>query len=122
MYALIWQASGDRGLTWEQIVRDIPHDGGAVLAYLLLGFFVFLIWYGSRPDVIEHRRSRQRAHDMGAESTADAVEPTGSIVADVEAVGPAQPELVAAPFVVRIAATGAEPAHAADHAEPAGRV
>lgn len=32
---------------WEVLV-DIPHDVPALVVYLLLGLFVFGIWYGSR--------------------------------------------------------------------------
>jgi hypothetical protein len=44
------------GLTLEKIVADIPHDAGAVVAYLLLGGTIFLVWYGSRKSVIQRYR------------------------------------------------------------------
>jgi hypothetical protein len=42
------QSSGS-GLTLGRILRDIPHDGAAILAYVLVATFVYLIWKGSRP-------------------------------------------------------------------------
>ncbi len=41
------------GLTLGDILTDIPHDAGAVLVFLLVGGLTFLVWFGSRRDVIE---------------------------------------------------------------------
>lgn len=35
-------------LTLREIVSDIPHDAGAVVAYALLAIFLGFIWAGSR--------------------------------------------------------------------------
>lgn len=37
------------GLTLHKILTDIPHDLPAMVVYVMLGAFVFLIWRGSRP-------------------------------------------------------------------------
>lgn len=44
-------------LTFQEIIADIPHDGAAIVVYLLLAAFVAGIWYGSRPG----RRARTEA-------------------------------------------------------------
>jgi hypothetical protein len=36
------------GLTFRKVLSDIPHDLPALVVYVLLGAFVFLIWRGSR--------------------------------------------------------------------------
>jgi hypothetical protein len=36
-------------LTWSEILDSIPTDPAAILAYLMIVGFVFLIWRGSRP-------------------------------------------------------------------------
>jgi hypothetical protein len=33
---------------WKLLVRDIPHDAGAAVVYILIGGFIFFIWKGSR--------------------------------------------------------------------------
>lgn len=38
----------DSGLTVHEVIRDIPHDAGAVIAYTLMAGFILLIWRGSR--------------------------------------------------------------------------
>jgi hypothetical protein len=35
-------------LSFAEIVSDIPHDGGAVVVYLLLAVFGAMTWAGSR--------------------------------------------------------------------------
>jgi hypothetical protein len=40
-------------LTPRDIIADIPRDIGAVFVFLIVGGMTFLIWYGSRRDVIE---------------------------------------------------------------------
>lgn len=42
------QSSG-QGLTLGRILRDIPHDGAAIVAYVLVIAFGWLVWKGSRP-------------------------------------------------------------------------
>lgn len=41
--------SADSGLTFGEMVRDIPHDGAAIVAYILIIAFAWLIWRGNRP-------------------------------------------------------------------------
>lgn len=36
------------GLTLRKVLADIPHDLPAVVVYVLLAGFVFMIWRGSR--------------------------------------------------------------------------
>lgn len=38
----------DGGLTLREIAADIPHDAAAVVVYLLLGFSIWLVWWGHR--------------------------------------------------------------------------
>ena len=40
----------DGGLTIGDIIADIPHDLPAIIVYVLLAGFVYLIWRGSRPS------------------------------------------------------------------------
>ena len=35
-------------LTLRDVVSDIPHDAGAMVAYALLAIFIGFIWAGSR--------------------------------------------------------------------------
>jgi hypothetical protein len=41
------------GLTWKDVVTDIPHDFGALIVYVMFGLFLFFIWWGSKREVIE---------------------------------------------------------------------
>jgi hypothetical protein len=46
MYAsLVMQ--GDH-LSALEVLQSVPHDAAAIFVYLVIGMFVFLIWYGSR--------------------------------------------------------------------------
>jgi hypothetical protein len=38
----------DDGLTFREVISGIPHDAGAVLAFVLIALFVGAIWLGSR--------------------------------------------------------------------------
>lgn len=38
----------DNGLTVTEVIRDIPHDGPAIVIYAMLALFVGLVWAGSR--------------------------------------------------------------------------
>src|SRR5690606_40185539 len=44
-------------LTLRDVLADLPHDAGAVVFVLLMGGFVLLTWYGSKPSTIERFRS-----------------------------------------------------------------
>jgi hypothetical protein len=44
-------------LTARDIVADIPRDLNAVIVFALYAILLFLIWFGSRKDVIERYRS-----------------------------------------------------------------
>jgi len=35
-------------LTLREVIGDLPHDPGAIVAYLLLALFVGFVWQGSR--------------------------------------------------------------------------
>ncbi|MHB1169110.1 MAG: hypothetical protein ACYC28_07500 [Longimicrobiales bacterium] len=42
------------GLTLDAIVRNLPHDVGAIVVYVLMIAFIGFIWYGSRkPPVVD---------------------------------------------------------------------
>lgn len=47
MFALIALIQDD-GLTFHEVLSDIPHDAAAIFVYLLVAIFVFFIWWGSR--------------------------------------------------------------------------
>jgi hypothetical protein len=36
------------GLTFREVVRNLPHDGPALFVYLLIILFVGFVWHGSR--------------------------------------------------------------------------
>jgi hypothetical protein len=38
----------DDGLTFREVISGIPHDAGAILAFILIALFVGAIWLGSR--------------------------------------------------------------------------
>jgi hypothetical protein len=38
----------DDGLTFREVISGIPHDAGAILAFILIAVFVGAIWLGSR--------------------------------------------------------------------------
>ena len=38
----------DDGLTFGDVVRNLPHDGAALVVYALVLGFVWFIWQGSR--------------------------------------------------------------------------
>lgn len=46
---ILWQ---ETGLTWGEVLRDIPHDAPAIVIYLLTVVCGWVIWKGSRgtPD------------------------------------------------------------------------
>ncbi len=51
---LLIQESGDGGLTLDSVLRNLPHDAGAIVVYVLLLAFIGFIWYGSRnPPAID---------------------------------------------------------------------
>jgi hypothetical protein len=45
---IIRVAQQDNGLTVLEVLQNIPHDGPAVVVYLMLAAFVVLVWRGSR--------------------------------------------------------------------------
>lgn len=47
MYLYAFLAEGG-GLTFRDVLADIPRDGPAILVYALTAGMVFLIWRGSR--------------------------------------------------------------------------
>jgi hypothetical protein len=40
----------DDGLTFREVIQNIPHDGPAIVVYVLLLIFAALVWMGSRPS------------------------------------------------------------------------
>jgi hypothetical protein len=38
----------DSGLTFSEVIRDIPHDGASIVVYSMIGAFIVLVWRGSR--------------------------------------------------------------------------
>lgn len=47
MYGTVSAVQSD-GLTLERIISGIPHDGPAIVIYVMLVAFVGFIWMGSR--------------------------------------------------------------------------
>jgi hypothetical protein len=45
---MLMQAPPSDGLTLAEIIRDIPHDAGAIVAYVMILIFIGFIWLGSR--------------------------------------------------------------------------
>jgi hypothetical protein len=41
-------AQQDDGITALEVLQNIPHDGPAMVVYVMLAVFVVLIWRGSR--------------------------------------------------------------------------
>jgi hypothetical protein len=56
----------DDGLTFNAVIQDIPHDGPAIVVYLMLVVFAALVWLGSRRSV-----GSTNALDDGSESVDD---------------------------------------------------
>jgi hypothetical protein len=48
----------DNGLTVTEVIRDIPHDGPAIVIYAMLALFVGLVWAGSRKGASLTTRER----------------------------------------------------------------
>ena len=43
------QATVDEGLTFTEVLADIPHDAAAIVVYILVGFSIGLVvWSGRR--------------------------------------------------------------------------
>lgn len=36
------------GLTFREVIQDVPHDAPAIVVYAMLALFVMFIWHGSR--------------------------------------------------------------------------
>ncbi|HEU5210950.1 MAG TPA: hypothetical protein VFU06_16260 [Longimicrobiales bacterium] len=54
---LLIQDTTDGGLTFEAVIRNLPHDAGAIVVYVLMLAFIGFIWYGSRkPPAIDEAR------------------------------------------------------------------
>lgn len=53
---LLIQDPTGSGLTFEAVIRNLPHDVGAIVVYVLMFAFIGFIWYGSRkPPAIDAR-------------------------------------------------------------------
>jgi hypothetical protein len=61
MYALALLAEGSTSLTWKDVLQDIPHDAGAVIVYLMIIGFGFVLWYSNRPSVAKRYHSGEGA-------------------------------------------------------------
>jgi len=70
MFALVMQAGGNAGLTWKQVLQDIPHDAGAIIVYLLIVGIGFVMWYGNRKDVIKRYGGGSPEAQPGGETSA----------------------------------------------------
>jgi hypothetical protein len=53
----------DSGPTVRELLTDIPHDGPAIVVYVMIALFIGFIWWGSR------RTSRGEAADAPADET-----------------------------------------------------
>jgi hypothetical protein len=47
MFAIV-QASSRDGVTFGQVISNIPHDVGAIVVYSMLAAVALFMWYGSR--------------------------------------------------------------------------
>lgn len=45
---MLVQAAENEGLTLGKVLADIPHDGPAILVYLLTAGAIALVWWGHR--------------------------------------------------------------------------
>lgn len=62
----ILQAAEDAGLTIGEILADIPHDGPAIVLYLLTAVAVALIWWGHRRSSANDPASTGQSGQPGA--------------------------------------------------------
>jgi hypothetical protein len=46
--AAVQAGNADDGLSLSEVLSNMPHDGPAIVIYLMLAVFVGLIWAGSR--------------------------------------------------------------------------
>lgn len=75
MYALAMLAGEGSGLTWQQVLQDIPHDAGAIIVYLMIVGFGFMLWYGNRPGVMKRFGDQTAEAEQGRETTPATKEP-----------------------------------------------
>jgi len=50
MPAIIALLQESERLTLGRVLRDIPHDARAIVAYLLIAGFIYFIWRANRPN------------------------------------------------------------------------
>lgn len=62
----ILQAAEDGGLTIGEILADIPHDGPAIVVYLLTAAATALIWWGHRRSSANDPASTGQSGQPGA--------------------------------------------------------
>ncbi len=65
-------------LTLAEVVADLPHDLAALIAYVILGLFVYFVWYGSKPEVLARYRVDHPPAALEAEPLPDALLPDDS--------------------------------------------
>lgn len=78
MYALAMLAGEGSGLTLKQVLQDIPHDAGAIIVYLLIAGFAFMLWYGNRPEVVKRFENRSPGAEPGSETSAGNTSSSGA--------------------------------------------
>lgn len=66
MFALVGLIQDD-GLTFREVLSDIPHDAAAIFVYLLLALFVGFIWWGSRSRPSSSDRDKETGNVRGDE-------------------------------------------------------
>lgn len=44
-------------LSLGDILADVPRDAGAAIVFALFAILIFVVWYGSRKDVVERYSS-----------------------------------------------------------------
>jgi hypothetical protein len=64
MFAFM-QAQQSEALTLSRVLRDIPHDTGAVIIYVMLVAFMVFIWLGSRSSSTPAGSDGQRETNAG---------------------------------------------------------
>ena len=48
MLSILALLQEEEGLTLSEMLRDIPHDAPALVVYVLIAGFIFMIWRGNR--------------------------------------------------------------------------
>lgn len=75
IYSTRIAARSPDGLTWTEVLAQVPHDGRAIFAYLLLAGFAYVVWRGSRGDSGSRTVDAGSAHGAGTGDDDPVAEP-----------------------------------------------